>query len=59
MFRNTFPSKEFAKDIEGEGVDRMQVPNVRAEEVLRWVKGSGWDGLQDSLREMSKEWMHE
>jgi len=38
------------------GVDKSKVPNERALEVLGWVKGEKkWTGLEDSLREMAKD----
>lgn len=38
-------------------MDRMSVPSERALEVLGWVKDSGWDGLENSLKEMSEGWL--
>ncbi|KAF2852396.1 NAD(P)-binding protein [Plenodomus tracheiphilus IPT5] len=55
-FKELYPERQFAENLEGVGVDCMTVPNERAEEVLRWVKGSGWDGLVTSLGEMSRSW---
>lgn len=43
-FRELCPGREFAGRLEGVGVDRMEVQNGRAGEVLRWVKGGGLDG---------------
>ncbi|KAJ4377878.1 hypothetical protein N0V83_000708 [Neocucurbitaria cava] len=56
VFRKLYPQGNFPADVEDQGVDRMNVPNGRAEEVLGWVKGAGWDGLEDSLAKMSEEW---
>ncbi|KAL6706544.1 hypothetical protein ACN47E_005300 [Coniothyrium glycines] len=56
FFREFYPNKKFPKDLIGVGEDKMDVPNERAEEVLTWVKGSGWDGLAKSLKEMSGDW---
>jgi hypothetical protein len=58
-FRKLYPKRIFVEDVEGLGVDRMRVPNQRAEEVLKWAKGSGWDGLEESLKEMSEDWARE
>ena len=57
VFRKLYPQRTFPEDIEGLGVDRMSVPNERAEEVLRWVKGEGWGGFEESLKEMSENWV--
>ncbi|CAO2647881.1 Nn.00g088030.m01.CDS01 [Neocucurbitaria sp. VM-36] len=59
IFRKLYPQKTFPEDIDDYGVDRMSVPNKRAEEVLGWVKGAGWDGLEDSLAKMTEEWARE
>ena len=59
IYRKLYPGRTFPVDIEGIGEDRMSVPNQRAEEVLKWVKGSGWDGLEESVAEMSAEWARE
>ncbi|KAF1947804.1 dihydroflavonol-4-reductase [Clathrospora elynae] len=56
IYRKLYPERKFPEDIEGLGVDRTSVPNLRAEEVLRWVKGAGWDDLEKSLGEMSVDW---
>ncbi|KAH9871857.1 hypothetical protein J1614_006115 [Plenodomus biglobosus] len=58
-FRELYPGRKFAGRLEGVGVDRMGVPNGRAEEVLRWVKGGGWDGWVESLADMSRGWVGE
>ncbi|KAF2729036.1 dihydroflavonol-4-reductase [Polyplosphaeria fusca] len=52
VFRKIAPARAFPDDVEGLGRDMCEVPNQRAEEVLGWVKGSGWKGLEKSLREM-------
>jgi hypothetical protein len=57
VYRRLYPERSFPEDVEGLGVDRMSVPNERAEEVLRWVKGEGWDSLEKSLKEMSEKWV--
>jgi hypothetical protein len=56
IFRKHYPGKTFAEDIEGLGEDKVRAPTKRAEEVLRWVKGAGWDGLEDSVVGMAKDW---
>jgi hypothetical protein len=52
IYRKIDPNKAFSDDVEGLGEDKAKVPNQRAEEVLKWVKGSGWQSLEESLREM-------
>lgn len=56
-FRSLYPEREFPEDLENIGFDRMNVPNQRAEEVLEWVKGAGWDSLETGLKEMSEDWV--
>ena len=56
IWRKQYPGRKFADNIEGMGVDRMKVPNERAEELLRWVKGAGWDSLEQSLKDMAENW---
>ncbi|KAI8937046.1 hypothetical protein NX059_006265 [Plenodomus lindquistii] len=58
-FRKLYPERKFAANLDGLGEDRMSVPNERAEEVLRWVKGSGWDSWETSLADMSRDWVNE
>jgi nucleoside-diphosphate-sugar epimerase len=57
IFRRLYPQRKFPEDTQDSGVDRMIVPNQRAEEVLRWVKGAGWDSLESSLKVMSEDWV--
>lgn len=59
VFRKLYPQKTFLKDLDGLGVDRMSVPNQRAGEVLGWIKGAAWDGLEESVAAMSAEWANE
>ncbi|USP73898.1 uncharacterized protein yc1106_01172 [Curvularia clavata] len=56
IWRKMYPERKFPEDIEGLGEDRMRVPNQRAEELLRRVKGDGWESLKMSLKEMSELW---
>jgi hypothetical protein len=56
IFRKHYPEKTFPEDVEGLGDDRVHAPTERAEEVLRWVKGASWDGLEDSVVTMCKDW---
>lgn len=56
IYRKTYPDKKFKDDIEGLGRDMVVAPTARAEEVLKWIKGSGWDGLEESVVAMSKDW---
>jgi hypothetical protein len=55
-FRKNHPDKSFVEDVDGLGKDWAVPPTARAEEVLKWVKGSGWDGLEESVAAMSKDW---
>jgi hypothetical protein len=57
LYRKLYPEKKFPEDTEDLGVDRMNVPNQRAEEVLYRVKGAGWDTLEESLKEMTENWV--
>jgi nucleoside-diphosphate-sugar epimerase len=56
IFRNLYPERKFPENTEGLGTDRMIVPNQRAEEVLKWLKSTGWDSLETGLKEMSESW---
>jgi hypothetical protein len=56
IFRKHYPEKRFPEDVEHPGDDKVKAPIARAEEVLRWVKGRGWDGLEESVVAMSKDW---
>ncbi|KAH8732604.1 hypothetical protein GQ44DRAFT_755094 [Phaeosphaeriaceae sp. PMI808] len=56
IFRKNYPENTFSEDVEIVGDDRVKAPTKRAEEVLRWVKGRGWDGLEESVVAMSKDW---
>jgi hypothetical protein len=56
IYRKHYPGKTFAKDIDGLGKDWAVPPTARAEEVLKWVKGSGWDGMEESVVAMVKDW---
>lgn len=59
IYRRLYPQKKFPEYLQDEGTDKMSVPNKRAEEVLRWVKASGWDSLEKSVKDMSEEWTRE
>lgn len=59
VFRAAYPDRTFPADVEGMGEDKMKVTNERAEEVLTWVKGKGWDKFDRSVREMSASWAKE
>lgn len=51
-YRALFPDREFPADIEEEAEDGCEAPRGEAEELLRWVKGSGWDGWEGMVGEM-------
>ncbi|KAG9192895.1 hypothetical protein G6011_11629 [Alternaria panax] len=59
IWRKLYPERKFPDNIEGMGVDRMSLPNARAEEVMSWLKGPGseWDSLEKGLREMIEHWV--
>ncbi|KAH7400849.1 hypothetical protein DE146DRAFT_693473 [Phaeosphaeria sp. MPI-PUGE-AT-0046c] len=56
IYRKNYPDKTFKDDIPGLGRDMVVPPTARAEEVLKWIKGSGWDSLEESIVAMSKDW---
>lgn len=56
IWRKMYPQRKFPEDIEGLGEDRTIVPNQRAEELLKRVKGQGWEPLEKALKEMSEQW---
>ncbi|KNG49440.1 aldehyde reductase ii [Stemphylium lycopersici] len=56
-WRKLYPERKFVENIEGLGVDKMRVPNKRAEEVLMWVKGAGWDSMEKGMKEMTENWI--
>lgn len=56
IYRKNYPDKKFKDDIEGLGRDMVVPPTARAEEVLKWIKGRGWDSLEESVVAMSKDW---
>ena len=55
IFRKLYPDREFPADRTNGKIDKMTVPNQRAEEVLTWIKASGWTPLDESLRVMSEQ----
>ena len=57
IWRKLYPERKFLENIEGLGVDKMKVPNKRAEEVLMWVKGAGWDSMEKGMKEMTENWV--
>ena len=57
IFRKLYPDREFPADRTGVKLDKMTVPNQRAEEVLTWVKGSGWASLEESLKVMGDQFL--
>lgn len=57
IWRKLYPERKFPDPIEGLGVDKMEIPNKRAEELLTWVKGAGWDSLEKGLKEMTESWV--
>jgi hypothetical protein len=56
IYRKHNPEKTFPEDVEGLGQDWAVAPTARPEEILTWVKGRGWDGLEETVVEMSKDW---
>ncbi|KAI4959117.1 hypothetical protein J4E86_002838 [Alternaria arbusti] len=59
IWRTLYPERKFLDNIEGMGVDKMSLPNARAEEIMSWLKGPGsrWDSLEKGLREMTETWV--
>jgi hypothetical protein len=57
FFQRLQPGKKFPDDIEGLGIDRISMPREMAEEVLRWIKGEGWDNLEKGVKEMTEDWV--
>ncbi len=55
IYRKHYPERKFPEDLKDVGVDRSHPPNQRAEEVLKWSKGSGWDGLEKTVVEMGNQ----
>ncbi|KAF1920855.1 hypothetical protein BDU57DRAFT_439480 [Ampelomyces quisqualis] len=56
IYRKNYPEKKFPNNFEGLGKDMTVPPMERAEEVLRWIKRRGWDGLEETVLDMSKDW---
>lgn len=50
IFRKRYPDRKFIADIEGIGEDKSIVANERAEELLKRLKGKGWESLEDSVK---------
>lgn len=49
--RELYPTRKFKDGPENEPVFTANVlPRPRAEELLKWVKGSGWTGFKESLK---------
>lgn len=59
IYRKNYPEKQFKDDIKGLGRDMVVPPTARAEEVLKWIKGSGWDRLEETVLAMSENWAEE
>ncbi|EUC49301.1 hypothetical protein COCMIDRAFT_1953 [Bipolaris oryzae ATCC 44560] len=56
IWRKQYPEKEFPENIKGLGEDKMKVPNQRAEELLKRIKGSVWESLEKAVKEMADQW---
>lgn len=51
LLRELYPDRQFPDPPEGEGDYLANViPRPRAEELLKWVKGSGWASYKESLK---------
>lgn len=57
IYRKLYPNRKFSDDKDGEAVDKSVVRSERAEEVLKWMKGAGWTKLEDSVKEMSEQFV--
>lgn len=44
-----YPNKQLP-DLPDLGWDQTEVPNQRAEELLRRIKGAGWTSLEESVK---------
>ena len=51
ILRNLYPDRKLPEDMESYAKDLSTVPNKRAEEMLKSIKGMGWTGLEGSVRE--------
>jgi hypothetical protein len=51
IWRKLYPNRKFQENLENQGEDKTKVPNQRAEELLKRIKGSGW-----ALKEMTEQW---
>lgn len=49
--RELYPEKQFPDPPENEGENKANIlARPRAEELLKWVKGSGWTDYKESLK---------
>lgn len=55
IFRKRYPDKEFMQDFPDLGEDKSVVANERAEGLLKRMKGSGWESLEDSVKFLTDE----
>lgn len=60
FLRELYPQRQFMDPPENEGEDLCNIlGRPRAEELLRWVKGSGWTTYRDSLKSACDAWVKE
>ena len=50
IFRKLYPQKKFIDDIPDVGQDLSKVANGRAEELVKRIKGTGWESLEASVK---------
>ncbi|KAI1385808.1 NAD(P)-binding protein [Hypoxylon trugodes] len=53
ILKNLYPEKDITI-MEYNGWDQTKIPNQRAEELLRGVKGAGWTSLEESVQAAAK-----
>lgn len=58
LWKELYPQRKFMDPPANEGVFEANiVGRPRAEELLRWVKGSGWTSYKDSLKQGCDGWV--
>lgn len=59
ILKELYPEKQFPDPPENEGLDLANVlAKPRAEELLKWVKGSGWTSYKESLKNTCDHFQH-
>ena len=55
VYRARYPTRTFPADLPGLKKDLCEPPHERAEEVLKRIKGKGWDDLEEVVVEMAAQ----